>query len=112
MTTVATIPGLEDAIERAYRQDPAPGMDPPIVNLASAVEDWTLTLLTEGPWQRWSCADESCPARPAWDKALSVAYGEAAQSIGGEVEALIRDRLADFAARFQSEHPEAELRTD
>ncbi len=104
---------LEAAIEAAYQYVPnslAPS-DRPEMARDGYIGDWVLSFtLDPGPWERWSCEDEDCPARPDWDRALAEATTALRDDLEREVDALIRQRLADFARQFQAEHPEAVIR--
>ena len=105
----AAIPGLEEAIEAAYRNKPSL-LASPDMDLDSGLGDWCV-MFEDANWERWPCEDDDCPARPGWDIALSEQGNVLRSALAIEVETLIRQRLSEFAERFQAEHPEAVLRT-
>lgn len=107
--TTGTIPSLEEAILAAWDGTIRPH-DNLRVTLTDAMTD-TAYLFTNALWQRnQACDADDCPNRPAWDRELTAAADAAMNAARDEALALIFDRMAAFAERFQAEHPEAVLR--
>lgn len=101
---------LEAAIDTAYTERPAPHPSAEVAlsdHVGMFFWDFTHEL-----WGLWDCESDECPARPAWRIALSEECQQAKDELHDEVISLIRARLAEFAERFQDEHPEAVLRVD
>lgn len=110
MTTIVdTIPGLEQALERAYSDEAA--SQTPEVDINAALGYWAYGF-GDRLWRRWDCESDHCPGEPEWCKVLSDAIDPLPAAIEEEVVALVRRRLAEFAETFQAEHPEAVLRAD
>lgn len=107
MTTTA-IPGIEQAIDHAAAKRSRGNVSTDAV-LEETISEWWWAF-QRALWQRWECDSDSCPGTPAWDHALAEAGEAGIDALEAEVNALIRLRLAEFAARFQAEHPEAVLR--
>lgn len=107
--TTATIPGLAEAIERAYT---APVNNYPChdVALEDALGMWWYDSI-RAIFDRWDCDNEECPGLPAWDDTLGDESEAALEVARDEALALFRDRIAGFAGLFAKEHPEAMLRT-
>ncbi len=101
---------INEAIEVAYHSRPGFGGThgtPPELSLESAISDWwSLVMGHAGLWERWPCGDEKCPARPAYDDAISKLSNE----LGLVQEAcadLIRGRFAEMAVRIRDQYPDA-----
>lgn len=77
--------------------------------IEKAIDDWLYDVLHGALWQRWSCEDERCPARPEYDKALSDLFNE---TIGIEtlVEGclnVVNDRFVVALREFAKKYPDA-----
>ena len=106
--TAATIPGLSEAIDKAFTEKHHNFQSTDIA-IEEAIDMWWWDF-QRVYWRRWDCDGDSCPGTPAWDLAMSDTGEDTRREAVAEVLALIRQRMTEFAVTFQREHPEAVLR--
>lgn len=70
---------------------------------------WELLKAAAGPIERWTCQDDDCPARPAWDRALSDLLETVAPVIAGEMVELGTRRLTLALSAHLAAHPDTPL---
>ncbi len=70
---------------------------------------WELLKAAAGPIERWTCQDDDCPARPAWDRALSDLLETVAPAIAGEMVELGTRRLTLALAAHLAANPDTPL---
>lgn len=80
----------------------------------TSADSFASTLLDsdDGPFERWMCTDEDCPARPTWDRALSDAYGELSDAITKEMERVVIEQSIVILTKLLQAYPDLPLKAE
>ncbi len=82
----------------------------PSSSLEDAVTNVTANLLDHRFFDRWTCDNEDCPARPAWDHALDETFGRITANAQESMLEAFRAILIRELEAFAKAHPEAAWR--
>lgn len=104
--------GTEDTMATITGQQPLEARIAHVIRFAESAEPGSWLHDAMGlVFERYAC-DESCPARPDWDKARADLFVVLAKRADDRMSDLIDELAADWTIaleRFRAEHPEAPL---